>query len=75
MFPSHVLDCGEDIGQAEAEQMVTKSLSMAMTRDGSSGGMIRLVTCDETGSSSKSIPGDKVETSWDEALNAPIAVM
>ena len=75
MLTLHVPICREDIGQAEAEKMVTTSLSMAMTRDGSSGGMIRLVTCDKTGSSPKSIPGDKVETSWDEALDAPIAVM
>jgi len=64
----------EDIGQAEAEEMVTTALSLAMTRDGSSGGMIRLAICDKSGNTHRSIAGDKVKVSWDEALDAPIAV-
>ncbi len=45
-----------------------------MARDGSSGGMIRLVTSSEQGSSQRIVQGDHVEVSWDEKLAAPIPV-
>ena len=44
----------------QCEQFVAKALSHAMARDGSSGGVIRLVKIDESGSTRKFIPGDKL---------------
>lgn len=64
----------ENVRQAEAEKVVTTALSLAMARDGSSGGMIRLAVCDKNGSTHRSIPGDKIKTSWDETLEMPISV-
>lgn len=68
------LSCREDLTQQEAEDITIKALTLAMARDGSSGGMIRLVTCSEKGSSQRIVQGDHVEVSWDEKLAAPIPV-
>ena len=67
--------CREDLSQEEAEAIVTRALSLAMARDGSSGGMIRLVTCSKSGASQRSIQADKVEPSWDERLTAPVTAI
>lgn len=40
--------------------MIPTAIAHAMARDGSSGGVIRLVTIDKTGVSREFIPGDKL---------------
>ena len=52
--------------QDAAEKMVATALALAMARDGSSGGMIRMVVCNKDGSTRKIIEGDKIALSWDE---------
>jgi len=44
----------------ECQQFVRKAISHAMARDGSSGGIIRLVTVDANGTDREYIPGDKL---------------
>lgn len=44
----------------ECRQFVSKALSHAMARDGSSGGVIRMATIDASGVSRTMIPGDKL---------------
>jgi len=45
---------------AQTEEFVAKALSHAMARDGSSGGVIRMVKIDASGSERKFIAGDKL---------------
>jgi len=52
----------EGMGKDEAEQFVIRALALAMSRDGSSGGVIRTLTINESGVerkyySGKEIPG------------------
>eukprot|EP00026_Physarum_polycephalum_P014775 Phypoly_transcript_15328.p1 GENE.Phypoly_transcript_15328~~Phypoly_transcript_15328.p1 ORF type:complete len:221 (+),score=39.21 Phypoly_transcript_15328:85-747(+) len=44
----------------ECEKFVTNSLALAMARDGSSGGVIRLVIIDKNGVERKMVPGNKL---------------
>mmetsp|Transcript_49524 Transcript_49524/g.112423 ORF Transcript_49524/g.112423 Transcript_49524/m.112423 type:complete len:214 (+) Transcript_49524:77-718(+) len=44
----------------ECKQFVKKAIAHAMARDGSSGGIIRLVTVDASGSEREYIPGDQL---------------
>jgi len=44
----------------QCEEFVAKALSHAMARDGSSGGVIRMVIIDENGTERKFIPGNKL---------------
>jgi 20S proteasome subunit beta 1 len=46
--------------QAEAEDVVANALALAMSTDGSSGGLIRLVTVTKEGSVRKLIKGNDV---------------
>eukprot|EP00274_Cyanoptyche_gloeocystis_P001434 CAMPEP_0196657028 /NCGR_PEP_ID=MMETSP1086-20130531/21301_1 /TAXON_ID=77921 /ORGANISM="Cyanoptyche gloeocystis , Strain SAG4.97" /LENGTH=224 /DNA_ID=CAMNT_0041990013 /DNA_START=53 /DNA_END=727 /DNA_ORIENTATION=+ len=48
--------------QDECKQWVTNALSLAMSRDGSSGGLIRLVTITSSGVTRDFIPGNKLPT-------------
>ncbi|CAM9172835.1 unnamed protein product [Ascophyllum nodosum] len=50
----------ENMTKEEAQQFVRKAISHAMARDGSSGGVIRMVVIDKTGVSREYIPGDKL---------------
>ena len=50
----------EGMSQAECEEFVTNGLAHAMARDGSSGGIIRLVTIQGTGITRKYIPGNQL---------------
>lgn len=50
----------ENMSREEAEEFVSKAISHAMARDGSSGGVIRLVTINKNGVDKKYIPGDKL---------------
>ena len=45
---------------AQTEEFVQKALSHAMARDGSSGGVIRMVTCTEAGTERVMIPGNQL---------------
>jgi 20S proteasome subunit beta 1 len=45
------------------------ALSLAMSRDGSSGGVIRLAIIDKDGVERKLIPGDKLPKTWDDVNN------
>lgn len=54
----------------EAEKLVVTSLALAMSIDGSSGGMARLVTITESGAERRIVRGDEVPQFWD-ALEAP----
>ena len=58
------------MGREEAERLVVTSLALAMSIDGSSGGMARLVTVTERGSERRIVRGDEVPQFWD-ALEAP----
>jgi 20S proteasome subunit beta 1 len=46
--------------EKDAEEFVREAVALAMTRDGSSGGLIRMVIITERGAERKMIPGDKV---------------
>lgn len=48
----------------ECVSFVTKALALAMSRDGSSGGVIRLVVIDKEGSTRDFIAGDKIPSFW-----------
>jgi len=50
----------ENMTREECEKFTTNSLALAMARDGSSGGVIRLVTIDGEGVHRQMIPGDRV---------------
>jgi 20S proteasome subunit beta 1 len=54
----------------EAERLVVDVLSLAMTRDASSGGVIRTVTLDKDGARARYIGGSDVPV-WFEDLPAP----
>lgn len=56
--------------RAEAEQLVVDALSLAMARDASSGGVIRMVTLDKSGVHPRYIGGSEVPT-WHEDLPTP----
>lgn len=58
------------MGREEAEKLVVTALALAMSIDGSSGGMARLVTVTEKGSERRIVRGDEVPQFWD-ALEAP----
>lgn len=54
----------EKMTKEECIEFVSKSLSLAMARDGSSGGVIRLVIIDKNGVERKFISGKEVPTAW-----------
>ncbi|KAK9835400.1 hypothetical protein WJX81_007041 [Elliptochloris bilobata] len=60
----------EGMSRAEAEELVATALALAASRDGSSGGLLRLVTVSSGGAERRLIPGDQVPPFWDE-LPAP----
>ena len=58
------------MSRAEAEAFVAKAVSLAMARDGSSGGVIRLVTIDAHGVTRRLVPGNEVPIHHDELQGA-----
>ncbi len=56
----------EDFTRAEAEQFVKEAIALAMTRDASSGGTIRLVTLDGPTVTHTYVSGDKVPQFHDD---------
>lgn len=45
----------------EAEELVITSISLAMARDGSSGGVVRLITLSKDGAKRRLVKGDEVQ--------------
>jgi 20S proteasome subunit beta 1 len=64
----------EGMGAQEAEDFVASALALAMSRDGSSGGVIRLVTVDKEGSRRRWITPDQHPVYWDE-IPAPVGMV
>lgn len=56
----------EGMSKDECIEFVKNALSLAMARDGSSGGVIRLVIIDETGSTREFVHGSKIPQFWDK---------
>lgn len=50
----------DNMTRDEAETFVSTAISHAMARDGSSGGVVRLVTIDKSGVNRKYIPGNQL---------------
>lgn len=65
----------EGMNKEEAVSFVTEALSLAMARDGSSGGMVRLVIVDGTGVEKKTIRGDEVQVFHEEIGSDGILVV
>ncbi|XP_075475098.1 proteasome subunit beta type-6 [Primulina tabacum] len=55
--------------RSEAEQLVVKAVSLAIARDGASGGVVRTVTINSDGVTRKFVPGDELPL-WHEELEA-----
>ena len=56
----------EGMSRAETEAFVITALSLAMGRDGSSGGCVRLVTVEAGGVQRRFIPGNELAPGEDE---------
>ena len=60
------------MNREQAEAFVAKAVSLAMARDGSSGGVIRLVTIDSKGVTRRMVPGNEVPPGYDELQGAAL---
>ncbi len=58
--------CRDGMSREEAEELVKTALSLAMSRDGSSGGLARLITITKAGAERRMIKGDEIPLFWDE---------
>lgn len=56
----------ERMNREECETFVRDALAHAMSRDGSSGGIARLVTVDKNGATRKIVQGPELPLMWDE---------
>ena len=56
----------EGMSRQEAEDMVKEALALAMSRDGSSGGVIRICTINAEGVERTMFHGLDIPTFWDE---------
>jgi 20S proteasome subunit beta 1 len=54
----------ENMTREECMEFVKNALSLAMARDGSSGGVVRMAVIDETGVERVVVPGDKLPVFW-----------
>jgi 20S proteasome subunit beta 1 len=63
------------MSRQEAEELVKEAIALAMSRDGSSGGVIRLVTVNKDGAERKMIQGPEVPTFWDELAPSAAAMV
>lgn len=50
----------------EAEEFVCMAVALAMSRDGSSGGVIRLVTINKEGTTKRMVRPEEQPVFWDE---------
>ncbi|KAK9819990.1 hypothetical protein WJX72_004861 [[Myrmecia] bisecta] len=64
----------EDMTREETEELVTNALALAMARDGSSGGVARLVTISAAGTTRRMIKEDALPVGWDELGPAGVIV-
>lgn len=62
------------MNRQEAENLVSQALALAMSRDGSSGGVIRLVNVDKSGAERRVITPDQHPVFWDE-LPPPVGML
>ncbi len=58
------------MSREEAEDLVITSISLAMARDGSSGGVVRLITLSKDGAKRRMVKGDEVQL-YGEELRMP----
>lgn len=58
------------MARAEAEELVASALALAAARDGSSGGLLRLVTVSAAGAERRLIPGDQVRRQYGAILGS-----
>ena len=56
----------EGMNRQEAEDVVKEAIALAMSRDGSSGGVIRLCTVSAEGVERQMFQGPQIPTFWDE---------
>ncbi|EIE23261.1 proteasome subunit [Coccomyxa subellipsoidea C-169] len=56
----------DGMSREEAEELVKTALALAMSRDGSSGGLARLITITKAGAERRMIKGDEIPLFWDE---------
>lgn len=63
----------EGMNSQDAEDLVSSALALAMSRDGSSGGVIRLVNINKDGANRKWITPDEHPKFWDE-LPEPVGM-
>ncbi|BBN14238.1 20S proteasome subunit beta 1 [Marchantia polymorpha subsp. ruderalis] len=61
----------EGMSKQEAEELVVKAVSLAMARDGSSGGVVRTVIIDSEGVTRHFYPGDKLPLYYEEIAYRP----
>lgn len=54
------------MSREEAERLVIDAIALAMARDGSSGGMARLVTINQEGCSKRLVKGDQIPLFWND---------
>jgi len=65
----------EGMEQKEAEELVCSALALAMARDASSGGVIRIATINESGTERKMItPDEHPDILWDEIASQPVGI-
>lgn len=57
----------EGMTKEECQTFVKNALALAMARDGSSGGVIRLVTVDKDGADREFFAGDKLPSFWEKS--------
>eukprot|EP00168_Porphyra_purpurea_P012495 TRINITY_DN329_c0_g2_i6.p3 TRINITY_DN329_c0_g2~~TRINITY_DN329_c0_g2_i6.p3 ORF type:complete len:144 (-),score=20.53 TRINITY_DN329_c0_g2_i6:169-600(-) len=57
----------EGMTKEECQAFVKNALALAMSRDGSSGGVIRLVTVDKDGSDRKFFGGEQLPSFWEKS--------
>lgn len=57
----------EGMTKAECQAFVKNALALAMARDGSSGGVIRLVTVDKDGTDREFFAGEKLPSFWEKS--------
>ncbi|MEW5300557.1 MAG: hypothetical protein WDW36_003482 [Sanguina aurantia] len=65
----------DDFTRAQAEAFVAEAVALAMNRDSSSGGCIRLVACDALGEHHTTIQGDQVSVYQEELGLRPAGLM
>ncbi|KAI7841475.1 hypothetical protein COHA_004869 [Chlorella ohadii] len=64
----------EGMSRQQAEDLVATALALAMSRDGSSGGVIRLVTISKDGAERRMITPEQQPVFWDE-IPAPVGML